>query len=273
ITAPNAFELLVRSIIGWKNDGFLPENVSMQILDLTGPILDPKFEPSREGLEFPVPSVDIGTFAQSWLEMAMREGHKLPKGMLFDGYQLSMAQIIVAMAALIDETVQKNAFPPYVVIPRVRSPLNWLDIRNPVAVQAPQEVKPPPVIRPDLRVCLNNIDLTRDAIPTPQTASLPPFCGTMRMTITGTGPIATIHLVIDGKERAVYDGVGPLIYDVNTLNLTDVVHTFAVIAVDKEGVKTRFISSFPVQNGRSSGFTPAEIDHPDVDVDVTPTKN
>ncbi|MHB9022958.1 MAG: hypothetical protein ACYC7E_02120 [Armatimonadota bacterium] len=270
ITAPNAFEVLVRAIIAWKKDGIFPESVSMQILDLNGPTLDPKWEPARDGLEFPVPTADIGNFAEYWLAMAMREGHKLLKGMTFEtGYRLNAAQIIVAMATLIDETIQKKAFPSYVVIPMVHSPLNWLDIRNHIVVQSQQEivVKPPPPIRPDLRVILNAIDLTREAVPTPGKTLLPAFCGTLRIEITGNDPVASIRFVLDGKERQVFKGAGTHRVELNTLTLSDGTHTFAAIAFDQEGNKFPYIFSFPVQNGRISGFTPAEIDRPD-DVEV-----
>jgi len=257
VTAPNAFELLTRAIIGWKTSKAFPTTITLQLLDLAGPTPDPQYEPKRAGLIIAVPTVDIGAYAPYWLQMAEAPGHKLPKAMTFEtNYRLTAAQIILAMAKLIDETVRRTDFPSAIAIALVRSPEDWQDTHKPIVV-AEHVDAPPPLVSADLQLSLNSVELSEPG-PMIQGAKLPPFCGNLRIVLTGYGPITAIRLLLDNDELRAYKTNGPHTYEIDTLPLDDGSHTISATAVDSAGKTYAYVFSFSIANGRKSGFNPAE---------------
>jgi hypothetical protein len=268
ITAPNAYELLVRATITWKEHNNFPTTVSLLLHDLVGPAPEPKLEPARDGLVVGVPTMDIGNYAAAWLAMAEAPGHKLPKAMTFEtGYRLTAAQIIVAMAMLIDETLREEKFPIAIAVPLVRAPQNWLDTAKPVTVIAAQ-TPAPPAPQADLHIRLNGIELSESGPLIPGTGALPTFCGTIRVDLSGTGPVNTIRVLLDGNEVQLFKGVGPHYLPIDSPKLTDGTHMLSLTLTDEAEITYFYIFSFTVHNGRRPGFTPAE---PHVQqIDVTP---
>ncbi|HOF87995.1 MAG TPA: hypothetical protein PLZ36_07815 [Armatimonadota bacterium] len=265
ITNANAFELLSRAIVVWKDTKALPQALAVQIHDLAGPAFDPQYEPKRDGLTFAVHYADIGLYAPFWLAKAEAPGHKLISAWNFEsGYRLTAAQLLVAMAALIDEATKKNEFQPAVVIPLVRSPKSWLETGKPIVLAAPPPPKVEVVIMPSLTVSLNGIELA-DRGPIVLGKGLPPFCGLIRIDVTGTGPVSKVRLMLKNAELKTFDGAGPHTYLLNSLTLDDGVQTISVIAVDDREKTYAYIYSFTVMNGRASGFTPAEREERPVD--------
>ncbi len=257
VTAPSVFELLARATVAWKENKAFPTQVPLMILDLNGPAFDPQHEPKRPGQVIAVPSVDIGNYAPLWLQMAEAPGHKLPYGMKFEtSYRLTMAQIIVAMAALIEETLRENKFPSAVAIPLIKSPTDWLDTRAPIALITPPTKDDNQIWAADMRITLNGIELS-DRGPSQHIA---PFCGTVRVEMLGYGPVAAIRLQLDGVELRTFKGVGVHTYELETLPLLDGQHTLAATASDQTGKTYAFVFGFSVLNGRINGFTPAELE-------------
>lgn len=268
ITAPNAFELLVRATVG-RNDNSktFPAEISLQITDLTIPASDPRYEPEMDGIKIPVFTAEIDEKARYWQAIAEAPGHKLFTAMKFGvtqatTYRLTAAQIIVAMAVLIDDIMSEKKIPLAIAVPLVHSPSDWTDTSKPVvvgAVTAGQADTPPPLIQPDLRITVQGIELSERG-PVPGDGQMAPFCGVIRIELTGYGPITKIRLLLDGVERKEYDGLGPNYFDLNTLTLTDGPHTLAATSIDADGKNYAYIFSFPIANGRESGFSPAETD-------------
>jgi hypothetical protein len=253
----NIFELFVRAIAAWKTEQAFPAQVPLLLDDLSGPTFDPKLDPARLGLLSAVPTSDLGTYAPAWLAMLEAPGHRIPKAMTFEtGIRLTAAQLLVAMAVLIDETRQRKEFPPAVVVPLVQSPKSWQETRTPLAVAtpAPAEVKPPPppVVVPEVRILINGAELSEKR---PMVA---PFCGAVRIEMSGTGPIASIVCALDRTPLTTYQGVGPHTLVIESQRLIDGPHTLAISAVDAAGKSFAYIFSFHVQNGRISGRHPVE---------------
>lgn len=266
ITNANAFELLARAIAAWKSAKTFPSQVSLLVDDLSGPAFDPKYEPKRDGLTFYVPLNDIGLYAPFWLAKAEAPGHKLLAAWNFEsGYRLTAAQLLVAMAALIDETVKAKELPQAVMIPLVRSPQNWQETRMPVTV-APEAAVTAVAMpaEPALQVKLNGIEMSERG-PLVLGKGLPPFCGPIRIEVAGYGPIVSIRLMLDKDDVKTVDGVGPFFHALNSLLLTDGAHTLSAIATDTRGKTFAYIFSFTVMNGRAGGFTPAEPEEKVVD--------
>lgn len=266
ITAPNAFELLCRSIIIWKEKkDYFPAVVPLMLHDLSGPTLDPQFEPKGRSLEIAVLSSDVARYTPAWLALAQQVGHTLSKSMRFEtNYTLTAAQFCVAMAMLIDQTAKTGKYPETVVIPLVHSPEQWQDTRTPVMVSKEAVVPSAPVVpvtpqRADMRITLNGIELSEQGPVQPDgRRGMPPFCGMLRIVLTGTGPIATIRLLLDSHDVRIYSGLGPHTHDINTLMLADGMHYISATAFDADGRSSLYVYSFKVMNGRINSFTPAE---------------
>ena len=260
VTAPTVYELLTRAIIAWKTTHAFPTLITVQLLDLTGPAADPQYEPKRAGLVIAVPTADIGTYAPYWLQMAEAPGHQLPKAMTFEtNYRLTAAQIVVTMAVLIDEAMRKTDIPSAVAIPLVRSPENWQDTRAPLLVEAHTE-PPAPLVTADLQITLNGLELSERGPMLPAGEKVRPYCGKLRITLTGFGPIANIRLMLDNDELRSYSSLmGPVIYELDTLPLLDGIHTLSATATDTAGKTYAYVFSFSIANGRQSGFNPAEL--------------
>ncbi len=264
ITAPNAYELLCRTIVTWKDTKYFPDTVPLLLGNLAPPSPDPSIEPSQEGLRLAIFSEDLSTNAHAGLSLA-ESRQQIISGMKFGeskstSYYLTAAQLIVAMSVLIDDAVNDfektklNKIPDVIVVPLVHSPVDWNDNRNPLDCSLPTEPPPPPVIQPSLNISIQGIDLNeRAAHGGPMS-----FCGAIRIELLGVGPIVKVRLLLDGVEKQVFDGLGPHVYDLNTLTLADGTYTFSVTATDTDGKLYSYIYSFTVANGRKSGFTPAD---------------
>ncbi|MHB0937529.1 MAG: hypothetical protein ACYDCO_17170 [Armatimonadota bacterium] len=261
VTAPNAFELLCRSIIAWRETTNFPGEVAIEMHNLKGPKFNPAEEPRSPGLLIAVPSVDVGTYADPWLRVAAAQGNTIPSAFTFESKQkLTSAQFIVAVATLIDETLKNKAMPPAIAMPMVRSPQDWLDTNKPLVVAARVEAPPAPPIEIDLNISLNGMLLT-EAGPVLQNwkGPVPPFCGAIHIDMQGSGPVGDIHLLLDNTLLNSYKGIGPHHYELNTIPLADGLHTIAATATNTSGKTYAYVFSFVVQNGRRTGFTPAQI--------------
>jgi len=261
ITAPNAFELLARSIIAWQATKSFPTEVSLQLHDIKGSDYHPEDEPKAAGQMTAVLAADIGNYADPLLKMTIAQGNTIPRSVVFLTKQkLTAAQFIVAMSALLDETTKQNAIPKAFAIPLVCSPQNWLATERPVVVAARVTGDKEPWQRIDLRISLNEMDLT-EAGPVLRDwkGPIPPFCGAIHVELQGFGPVGDIQLMLDSQLLNSYKGIGPHRYELDTLPLADGLHTISATATDTSGTTNAYVFSFTVQNGRRSGFTPAQI--------------
>lgn len=269
VVAPSAFELLCRTLVTWRETKSFPNQVALKLLDITGPSFDPSIEPSRPGMLVAMPTTDFNVYTPRWLMLIEAPGHKLPSRTTFEaGYKLTAAQVLVAMATVIDETVKRGDLPDAVTVPLVSSPRNWLNTERPVSVAAqtteltnPQP-QPDPEPRVDLSFAINDILLAENGpvLPAGGNGPIPPFCGVVRIAMTGFGPVAQIRLILDSQELKTFRGVGPHLYELNTLPIPDGVHTISATATDAIGRTYAYVFSFTVQNGRQAGFTPAEVE-------------
>jgi len=266
ITAANAFEILSRAIAAWQATKDFPATVAMHLLDLSGPAYDPTYEPKSTSTNIAVPSVDIGTYAPVWIGMIEAPGHKLLKGMTFESnYRLSAAQIILAMATLIDETQQRKEMPSAVAIRVIASPHDWSDTSTPLPTKAdlpdePDLTRTNKTLMPDTRITLNGIEMTERGPRAPGITTLPPFCGMIAMEVTGFGTLTGMRVMLDSTLLHILEGLGPHQFTLNSAALNDGGHTLAITSTDTQGRNYVFIFSFTVMNGRQSGFTPAEQD-------------
>lgn len=261
ITAPNAFELLCRAIIAWRETTNFPGEVAIEMDNLKGPQYNGADEPRTPGLLIAVPSVDVGTYADPWLKVAAARENTIPSMFTFESKQkLTPAQFIVAIATLIDETMKNKAMPPAIAMPMVRSPQNWLSTDKPLVVAASVEAPPIPIIEIDLGISLNGMELT-EAGPVLQNwkGPVPPFCGAIHIEMQGSGPVGDIHLLLDNGLLNSYKGTGPHHFELSTIPLSDGLHTIAATATNTSGKTYAYVFSFMVQNGRRTGFTPAQI--------------
>lgn len=263
ITASNAFELLCRAIIAWRETTNFPSEVAIEMHTLKGPQYNEQDEPRTPGLLIAVPSVDVGNYAEPWLKVAAARGNVIPSMFTFESKQkMTPAQFIVAIATLIDETLKNKAMPAAIAMPMVRSPRDWLNTSKPlvVASTAVNTVEVERIVEIDLSISLNGMELT-EAGPVLQNwkGPVPPFCGPIHIELQGSGPVADIHLLLDNMLLNSYTGIGPHHYELNTLPLADGLHTLAATATNTSGKTYAYVFSFMVQNGRRTGFTPAQI--------------
>ncbi len=274
ITCPNAFELFCHAIITWKATTHFPTTIPLLLYDLTFPTPDPQDEPDRDGESLPIFSRDIGntqTGASFWMQMAGEPGHHMFNYQKFStnkvaAYRLTIGQIVVAMAILIDESVKdyeathSDIIPLAIEVPLVYSPVDWNDRSTPIPIlpDTQQEVEAPVLIQPYLNISIQGIQLS-DIKPI-QNELTAPFCGNIRIDVDGYGPIVKIRLLLDGVEKQVFDGLGPHSYDLNTLMLKDGTYALSAVATDTSGKPYIYIYSFTVANGRKCDFTPAELD-------------
>jgi len=261
VTAPNAFELLCRAIIDWQKTTTFPAVVAIQLHDIKGPDYHADDEPKSPGQMAAVLTVEVGSNAENLLTMTTAAGNTLPRTVMFLSRQkLSIAQYIVSMATLVTETVKSGTVPRTFAIPLIRSPQDWLSTDRPVMVKSRVQPAPPPPVEVDLRISLNDMELTESG-PVLQdwNGPMPPFCGGIRIEILGFGPVADIQLLLDSNTLRAYQNHGPHRYELNTIPLADGQHTLVATAKNTEGKTYTYAFSFMVQNGRRSGFTPAQI--------------
>jgi|GEM_PF-2323098 len=260
VTAPNAFELLCRAIIAWQQTGNFPAEVALQLHDIKGPDYYAEDEPKSPGQVVAVLTVDIGSYAGNMLTMTMDWNNTLPRSVTFLSKQkLSIAQFIVAMATLIDEAMKNKAIPRTFAIPLVRSPQYWLSTDRPVVVETRVNPTPLPPPEVNLRISLNDMELSESGpVLHNWKGPIPPFCGAIRIEILGYGPVADVKLLLDSGTLHTYNGRGPHRYELVTLPLADGMHTLVATATNNEGQTFTYAFSFTVQNGRRSGFTPAQ---------------
>lgn len=277
ITTANAFELLARAIEGWQRspqnpNGNFPSTVALSMPDLLGPKQDPTIEPDRDGLVVALSTRELAEKTPSWLAFAASQNNTLMRALLFGrtkttSFRLSAAQFMVAMAVLIDESVKrKTEVPAAIEVPLVRSPREWNSTRLPIMVRITRTPPAPTVIPMSLRVLVNGVDPSTQepaiGIPAP---ALPAYCGTIRVEVTGFGPVDKIRVMVNKTTIDILTGPGPHLLKLNTLPFADETHTLAVTAIDAEKKSMAYIFSFPIRNGRVSELNPLERD-----VEVTP---
>jgi len=270
ISAANAFELLFRGIVNWNRDGF-PQTVDLLIPDLLGPSPNPRFEPSPGAQPKAMVVSEFG-YAAKQLLMYAQDKRKLLSSMKLSQYNdYATAQLVLAAATLItaattEEQIKKGTMPESIVVPPVRSPQSWNNIQNPVIVPAAKRR-----IIPRLLVTLNGINVEDSGgVGLIGKGSLGPFCGTLRLYITGQGPIAKVRILLDSAELKIFEGIGPHQMEISSPLLQDGAHTASVTAIDDEGSPHAYVFSFMVKNGRNSGFTPIERMIEDIEVDAIP---
>ncbi len=140
ITAVNSFELLLRAVSQWSDDGQFPDEVPLLLTTLQPPITDAKFEPVTENVvEKPVLTKDLGKYALRVLAWLEGDNGKMPGSFNFGeteatAYSLSAAQTELAFAVLIDTAVSEQKFPNAIAVPLVKSPDDWTDFRSPLLV-------------------------------------------------------------------------------------------------------------------------------------------
>jgi hypothetical protein len=260
VTAPNAFELLCRAIIAWQKTSTFPAEVAIELHDIRGPDYFPEDEPRSPNQMSAVLAADIGGYAEPLLQMTIALDNLIPRSVTFLSKQkLTIAQYIVAMSTLIDEAMKNKSIPRTFPIPLIRSPQQWLSTDRPVVVEAHVKSVPPP-IEIDLRIALNNMELTESG-PVLQNwkGPIPPFCSVIHIEILGFGPVEDVKLLLDSEMLRSYQGRGPHRHELNTIPLTDGLHTLVATATNPEGQTYTYAFSFTVQNGRRSGFTPAQL--------------
>lgn len=269
ISAPNAFELFCRAIVTWKDTTHFPATMPLLLNDLTFPAPEAQSEPERDGESIPIFARDIGDKAHIWLALAEAPGHKMFNVMKFGeskstAYRLTIGQIVVAMAVLIDqsvkdfETTHTDQIPLAIEVPLVHSPSDWNDRRTPLSAlfDAPHVVAPV-IVPPSLNITIEGIAFSDYKLMQNQLAT--PFCGTIHIDVDGSGPVAKVRLLLDGEEKSVFDGGGSHSYDLNTLALEDGIYALSAVATDMNGKPYIYICSFTVANGRRCGFTPAVL--------------
>ncbi|MEI6519123.1 MAG: hypothetical protein WCO98_03665 [bacterium] len=140
ISAVNSFELLLRAVSQWSDQGQFPDEVALSLLTLQPPVTDNKFEPVTENVvEKPVLTKDLGKYALQVLGWLEGDNGKVPGSFNFGeteatAYSLSAAQTVIAFAVLIDTSVTEQKFPNAIAVPLVKSPTDWTDLRNPLIV-------------------------------------------------------------------------------------------------------------------------------------------
>ncbi len=144
ITAINAFELLVRATADWSSEGRFPDEVSLQLRDLSAPSFNLKYEPAKEmqWQNKAVLSKDLGKYAECLIKYIELPGHRIPIYFKFgetdtNAYALTAAQALVAFAVLIDTAIRRHEFPEAIAVPMIFSPFQWDDHRNTLPVAAP----------------------------------------------------------------------------------------------------------------------------------------
>lgn len=140
ITAVNSFELLLRAVSQWSDTDEFPDEIALTLTTLQPPVTDAKFEPATETIvEKPVLTKDLGKYATRVLAWLEGDNGKMPGSFNFGeteatAYSLSAAQTEMAFAVLIDTAVSEQKFPNAIAVPLVKSPIDWLDMRNPLIV-------------------------------------------------------------------------------------------------------------------------------------------
>lgn len=140
ISAVNSFELLLRAVSQWSDEGQFPDEIALSLTTLQPPVTDNKFEPITENIvEKPVLTKDLGKYALQVLGWLEGDNGKIPGSFNFGeteatAYSLSAAQTVIAFAVLIDTSVTEQKFPNAIAVPLVKSPIDWIDLRNPLIV-------------------------------------------------------------------------------------------------------------------------------------------
>ena len=182
------------------------------------PAPDPTTEPLQEGEQLPVFPEKIALQARVMLQYAESK-HQVITGMHLGenktaSYYLTGAQIITAMAALIDEAVhQKEAnhvdtVPQVIIVPLVHAPPAGNDTSHPLIVEMPEAVEaPPPPISPSLTIAIHGVEQSDEqAI---ANIGVTPFCGTIRLEVMGYGPIVKVRVLL-GSFMKTFRGYWPV---------------------------------------------------------------
>lgn len=269
ITAPTAFEVLAKAVATWYPGAPFPNQVPGITMALKAPPIEPRYEPPQgQQRTKPVLTKDIASNAKPFSTL-----NPMPTSVNFGrSYTLTMAQYTVAMAMFIEQWALQREMPDSMAIPEIASPKNWDDASRPISLIPEAPVQNPVT----MKITINGIELPRsdatgNAPPIPD-ALTQPFCGQVRIAVTGGGPLESITVTLNGQTLISFDKPGTYGYTLDTLKLEDDTHWLAVTVTDKNGKSSYAILSLCVFNGREGTFSRAE-DTEEQPVDVQPAKD
>jgi len=170
--------------------------------------------------------------------------------------KLTTAQLIVAMAALINKRLDGTLNDAY-TIARISSPLDWESTANPYSLLQ----LTPRIIPIALRVSLNSIQPLPLPDPAWETGAFAkPFCDTLSLNIDASGPIKRITVLLDGKFLVSFDGGGLFGKSIDSLNYQDGRHVLTLTASPGDNSSKAVILTIPFQifNGHAGDFSPAQ---------------
>ncbi len=147
ITATLTFELLARTLISWYDDGVCPDKVTVTIPNIAPPGLQPLLEPTLDGDTHAVRSEEIYACITKMLSTIIPRTKMLPDSFVLGRsvqtqYKFTTAQLIVAMAAVLEDANISLELPRTVETPLVRSPKIWNALDSPLPIKRPRTIIP-----------------------------------------------------------------------------------------------------------------------------------
>ncbi|MEI7833753.1 MAG: hypothetical protein WCJ56_11225 [bacterium] len=140
ITATQTFELLSRTLIAWYDNGVCPDKVTVTIPSIAPPGLQPLLEPAIDGDTHAVRSEEIYACITKMLATIIPRTKMLPDSFVLGRsvqtqYKFTTAQLIVAMAAVLQNANESLELPRTVETPLVKSPNIWNALDNPLPIK------------------------------------------------------------------------------------------------------------------------------------------
>ena len=145
ISAAQSFELLARTLVPWYETGACPDMVTITIPTVAPPALQPLLEPPTEGDTHAVRTEEIYLVVLKMLPIIAKM-KTLPDSFVLGKtpqtqYKFTTAQMITAMAAVLQDANESMELPRTVEAPLVKSPKYWNVLDSPLAIKRPR----PPV--------------------------------------------------------------------------------------------------------------------------------
>jgi|GEM_PF-1927214 len=252
LSAIEVFELFAAVIDSWDKNKAFPESVSMSF-SLRGPDFDQKLEPNANN-RHPIPVItrDLLREAPLMISDARSSNGKLPDLIMFESNQkLTAAQILFAIAKIIDVAGSTNHIPDSLSVAKITSPKSWTDKTGAIEINIPRE--PVPI---NFGVMLNGIPYNKD-----QQDLV--YINDLFVTIMiNSGMVKGVSLLID--EKVIYtssSSIPPYHAVVNTLNLEDGIHTLTIniIPGDMRIASTPVTIMLTVRNGKVA-YLPSNLD-------------
>jgi len=219
LSAIEVFELFAAVIDSWDKNKAFPESIPISF-SLRGPDFDQKLEPDANSRNpIPVITRDLLREAPLMIVDARSSNGKLPDLVIFESRQrLTAAQILFAIAKIIDVAGSTNLIPDSLSVARITSPKSWTDKTTAIEINIPKE--PVPI---SFGVMLNGIPYN-----TNQQGIV--YINDLFVTLMiNTGMVKSVSLLVD--EKVVYTGsstIPPYNAVINTLNLVDGVHVLKI---------------------------------------------